>query len=70
MAQRPQVSPEQFPVGQRVKLPGHFLEPVTLEGIRFIGSGYECRVRLADGTPRTKQFCRLKRGQRYLGKRL
>jgi superfamily II DNA or RNA helicase len=27
------------------------LEPVTLEGIRFIGSGYECRVRLANGTP-------------------
>src|SRR5208283_5740507 len=47
----PQVSPEKFPVGQRVNLPGHFLEPVTLEGIRFIGSGYECRVRLADGTP-------------------
>src|SRR5580658_975844 len=47
----PQLSPEKFPVGQRVSLPGHFLEPVTLEGIRFIGSGYECRVRLADGTP-------------------
>ena len=46
-----QLSPEKFPVGQRVSLPGHFLEPVTLEGIRFIGSGYECRVRLADGTP-------------------
>jgi superfamily II DNA or RNA helicase len=40
-----------FPLGQRVSLPGHFLDPVTLEGIRFIGSGYECRVRLADGTP-------------------
>jgi hypothetical protein len=47
----PQLSPEKFPVGQRVSLPGHFLEAVTLEGIRFIGSGYECRVRLADGTP-------------------
>src|SRR5438477_3815558 len=47
----PQVSPEKFPVGQRVSLPGHFLEAVTLEGIRFIGSGYECRVRLVDGTP-------------------
>jgi hypothetical protein len=46
-----QLSPENFPVGQRVSLPGHFLEPVTLEGIRFIRSGYECRVRLADGTP-------------------
>lgn len=46
-----QISTERFPVGQRVTLLGHFLEPVTLEGIRFIGSGYECRVRLADGTP-------------------
>lgn len=44
-------SDEQFPIGQRVTLPGHFLEPVTLEAIRFIGSGYECRVRLGDGTP-------------------
>src|ERR1700730_10077256 len=47
----PYVSLEKFPLGQRVSLPGHFLEPVTLEGIRFIGSGYECRVRLADGSP-------------------
>src|SRR5260370_39949937 len=47
----PQLSLEKFPVGQRVSLLGHFLEPATLEGIRFIGSGYECRVRLADGTP-------------------
>src|SRR5436309_1072638 len=47
----PQLSPEKFPVGQRVSLPGHFLEPVTLEAVRFIGSGYECRVRLPDGTP-------------------
>src|SRR5271165_4316359 len=47
----PHISPEKFPLGQRVTLPGHFLDPVTLEGIRFIGSGYECRVRLADGTP-------------------
>jgi superfamily II DNA or RNA helicase len=44
-------SDEQFPIGQRVTLHGHFLEPVTLEAVRFIGSGYECRVRLADGTP-------------------
>jgi len=47
----PQILPEKFPIGQRVNLLGHFLDPVTLEGIRFIGSGYECRVRLADGTP-------------------
>lgn len=44
-------SESQFPLGQRVSLPGHFLEPVTLEAVRSIGSGYECRVRLADGTP-------------------
>src|SRR2546428_2490206 len=42
---------DKFPLGQRITLPGHFLEPVTLETIRFIGSGYECRVRLSDGTP-------------------
>jgi superfamily II DNA or RNA helicase len=42
---------DKFPLGQKITLPGHFLEPVTLEAIRFIGSGYECRVRLADGTP-------------------
>jgi superfamily II DNA or RNA helicase len=52
MSTEPTVTPEsKFPLGQRVALPGHFLEPVTLEGIRFIGSGYECRVRLGDGTP-------------------
>src|SRR6266849_4685014 len=48
----PILPPEnKFPLGQRIALPGHFLEPVTLEAIRFIGSGYECRVRLGDGTP-------------------
>jgi len=40
-----------FPIGQRISLPGHFPEPVTLESVRSIGTGYECRVRLADGTP-------------------
>lgn len=45
------ITEKQFPIGQRVSLPGHFLEPVTLEAVRAIGSGYECRVRLADGTP-------------------
>src|ERR1700693_469901 len=48
----PILTPEnKFPLGQRIALPGHFLEPVTLEAVRFIGSGYECRVRLGDGTP-------------------
>jgi len=40
-----------FPIGQRISLPGHFPEPVVLESVRSIGAGYECRVRLADGTP-------------------
>src|SRR5262249_36118846 len=44
-------SQNQFPIGQRVNLPGHFPEPVILEGVRAIGSGYECRVRLLDGSP-------------------
>ncbi|CEP66431.1 SNF2-related [Moorella glycerini] len=41
----------EFPIGQRVHLPGHFPEPVILEAVRPIGSGYECRVRLPDGRP-------------------
>ena len=40
-----------FPIGQRVTLPGHFPELVVLEAVRPIGTGYECRVRLHDGTP-------------------
>src|SRR5207302_202188 len=49
MAMEPILTPEsKFPLGQRIALPGHFLEPVTLEAMRFIGSGYECRVRLGD----------------------
>lgn len=45
------ISEDRFPIGQRVSLPGHFLEPVTLEAVRAIGPGFECRVRFADGTP-------------------
>jgi hypothetical protein len=41
----------EFPIGQRVTLPGHFPEAVLLEGVRPMGNGYECRVRLPDGTP-------------------
>jgi len=41
----------EFPLGQRVSLPGHFPDPVILEAVRPIGTGYECRVRLLDGTP-------------------
>jgi len=40
-----------FPIGKRILLPGHFPEPVVLEAVRHIGAGFECRVRLADGTP-------------------
>ncbi len=41
-------------IGQRIILPGHFDVPVVLEDARPLGSGgsagYECRVRLPDGT--------------------
>jgi len=41
-------------VGERIFLPGHFDVPVILEDIRPLGAdgsaGYECRVRLPDGT--------------------
>src|SRR4051812_22146170 len=39
-----------LPIGQSVPLPGHFDTPVLLEEARRLGSGYECRVRLPDGT--------------------
>lgn len=39
-----------FPIGQQVCLPGHFRGPVVLEAVRPLGSGYECRVRLPDGS--------------------
>jgi superfamily II DNA or RNA helicase len=42
---------QRFPVGRRIDLPGHFAEPVVLESVRPLGDGFECRVRLADGTP-------------------
>lgn len=40
-----------LPIGQRVSLPGHFNEPVVLEAVRPLGGGFECRVRLPDGSP-------------------
>jgi SNF2 family DNA or RNA helicase len=42
--------PGVFPIGQKVNLPGHFNELVTLEGVREIAGGFELRVRLADGS--------------------
>ena len=40
----------QLPIGRQVSLPGHFNLPVTLESARPLGKGYECRVRLHDGS--------------------
>ncbi len=40
----------QLPIGQQVFLPGHFDTPVVLEAARQLAKGYECRVRLPDGT--------------------
>jgi len=41
-------------IGRRISLPGHFDLPVILEDARLLGpddsAGYECRVRLADGS--------------------
>lgn len=39
-----------FPIGQRVRLEGHFEGYVLLEDARAVGGVYECRVRLSDGT--------------------
>lgn len=41
---------QDFPIGQQINLPGHFAESLLLESIRPLGTGYECRVRLADGS--------------------
>ncbi len=40
----------EYPIGRRILLPGHFPDPVVLESVRSLGAGFECRVRLADGT--------------------
>ena len=40
----------QLPVGQVVSLPGHFDTSVVLEDARRLGTGFECRVRLPNGT--------------------
>ena len=51
-AERPAARSEsQFSIGPRASLPGHFSEPVVLEAVRRIGSGFECRVRLPNGAP-------------------
>lgn len=43
-------APQTLPVGQQVFLPGHFNVPVILEAARPLAKGFECRVRLPDGT--------------------
>jgi hypothetical protein len=39
-----------LPVAQQISLPGHFSGPVILEAARPLTSGFECRVRLPDGS--------------------
>ena len=39
-----------LPIGQQVSLRGHFDVPVVLEAARPLSKGFECRVRLPDGT--------------------
>jgi superfamily II DNA or RNA helicase len=45
-----EIEAARLPIGQKVALPGHFDQAVTLEGVRPLGRGFECRVRLADGS--------------------
>ena len=49
-AGRPPSGSLSLPIGQPVSLPGHFDVPVVLEAARPLAKGYECRVRLPDGT--------------------
>src|SRR5205809_5940217 len=39
-----------LPIGKQVSLPGHFDVLVVLEAARPLGKGFECRVRLPNGT--------------------
>jgi hypothetical protein len=39
-----------FPIGEKIKLLGHFSDLVILESVRDLGNGFECRVRLSNGT--------------------
>lgn len=43
-------TPTSLPIGQQVSLPGHFDVCVVLESARPLAKGFECRVRLPDGT--------------------
>lgn len=44
------VGTPRLPIGRRVLLAGHFDGQVLLEDARVLDGGYECRVRLPDGT--------------------
>ena len=39
-----------LPIGQQITMPGQFSVPVVLMDARPLGTGYECRVRLPDGS--------------------
>lgn len=39
-----------LPIGQQVSLPGHLDVPVFFEAARALAKGFECCVRLPDGT--------------------
>ena len=43
-------APTALPIAQQVSLPGHFDVPVVLEAARPLAKGFECRVRLPNGT--------------------
>jgi SNF2 family DNA or RNA helicase len=43
------MDPSGLPLGQKVMLAGHFDQAVVIEGVRRVGKGFECRVRLASG---------------------
>jgi len=43
-------TPIRLPLGQPISMMGHFDVPVVIEAVRSLGSGYECRVRLPDGS--------------------
>ena len=44
------VDTSRLPIGQKIRLPGHFDQAVILEGARGLGKGFEFRVRLPDGS--------------------
>ena len=43
------VNVSRLPIGQKILLHGHFDHAVTLEAVRPLGKGLECRVRLSSG---------------------